>query len=58
VPDIKVGDTITGRCVTTGTEYTGRVTEVIEPGDGYNERRYRLADTGRRVDPVVRGRRG
>jgi len=41
----KIGDRITGRCVTIGSTYTGRVVQVIDcPGESYP--RYRLADTG------------
>lgn len=51
--DIKIGDRVTGRCVTMNTTYTGRVTE-IHPAE-----RYALADTGETyadgnpVEPIV-----
>lgn len=56
-----IGDRITGRCVTMGTEYSGTVVAVYEPQrySGDSELRYRLTDTGQfyscgsRIEPVV-----
>jgi hypothetical protein len=60
-PEARIGDKISGTCVTMGSQKTGRVTEVIGPVafpdcGGY---RYRLADTGEHyyggapVEPIV-----
>lgn len=59
--DYKVGDRITGRCVTMGIEYTGTVAAVIPPVkySGQFGPRYRLVDTGahyfggRPIEPIV-----
>lgn len=57
---IKIGDNITGRCVTSGLMYTGRVIEVIHPkGYGDSSPRYKLTNTGmyysngRPIEPIV-----
>lgn len=59
VPDaagIAVGDLITGRCVSIGTEHTGTVAEILPPPkySGQHGNRYRIVDTA--VDAPSGGR--
>lgn len=60
-PRFRIGDRVTGRCVTTYLEYTGTISEISVPGvftfpGGV---RYRLVDTGQTyssgapVEPIV-----
>lgn len=59
--DIKVGDRVTGRCVTLGRYYTGTVAAVHQPirYSGDSQPRYKLVDTGkhytggRPIEPIV-----
>ncbi len=57
-----IGDRVRGRCVTTGTCYTGIIAEIIEPlpRSGQHGNRYWLVDTGKTrhrtgdpVEPIV-----
>lgn len=56
----KVGQRITGRCVTNGTTHTGTITRIFRRGGGANwENWYRLGDTGETystgdpIEPIV-----
>lgn len=57
--DIEVGDRVTGRCVTMGSQYTGRVAEILHPAPFQSGIRFRLVDTGkhyaggRPIEPIV-----
>lgn len=60
--DIKIGDRVTGRCVTLGRQYTGTVAEIIQPAPytGHSGMLlHRLINTGqhyhggRPIEPIV-----